>query len=767
MAIICLPTDIWGTGKGPADGLLRRSLNAEGSVDAWGWCSYGYSSLCLEIRSYVFRKSSWILCDSASASAICAFAELLVRSNRPDFATLLPSLTQGLLLISTSMAGDDFPPPALFTSSHLPSDSTLASLRSIVRTTATVPSGDYPLIIDAGREDVAKYDRQMTDLQRCLDTLRNERERLQAYVDLCECVVQCWIRKLPDEMLSCIFEEYAAMEDEDAGKELASAAHMEPQYLAKKHLLELAKVCSRWHRLIIGTPSLWSYVVANPNLWPSGTGETCLSLLSASLTRSKSHPLSFDSMIVAPLSLRICGDVLRLLTEHAERWHNVSLFLDGETYPLLRDIKPLAQLKALTLRTADGPTPGFAAVPPADADLQTFTKAPNLRSLTLQGHPRNLPPLPWEQLDSFFLARAGTDLHAGLLSYLPLERLPEGAVLGLTGHPAVAPNSEPPPNTPQLCQAGSVDIELSSDRPLNQATARLAVEEILDSLVLPKAHTMSFFPRDRDPLLPWNAAAFLSLAHRSGFAQRLMSLSLFVEIMTKELVALLSAVPKLEELYITDVMPVPVDDAGAGAEREPLITDELLKALTLSPQKQQKDESASARAAASADADLTFASAVAKIPQGHGLVPNLWTLGLTSRLVFSDDALYDFADSRERERFRRNGVYFNARRALRQSQSQNVDVFAPGANGDALGESAHSAESDSKSASKEGVSPEDSCGIDGCGNFLLEIHRLSCAKRTFDDAFLKRMRGVELDGAFVMEVCDALESEEHVSSGFV
>ncbi|KAF7318598.1 F-box domain-containing protein [Mycena chlorophos] len=606
----------------------------------------------------------------------------------------------------------------------------------------------------------------MTDLQRCLDTLRNERERLQAYVDVCECVVQCWIRKLPDEMLSCIFEEYAAMEDEEAGKELASAAHMEPQYLAKKHLLELSKVrlvhflhytaltfcgckvCSRWHRLIIGTPSLWSYVVANPNLWPSGTGETCLSLLSASLARSKSHPLSFDSMIIAPLSLRICGDVLRLLTEHAERWRSVSLFLDGETYPLLRDIKPLAQLRALTLRTADGPTPGFAAVPPADADLQTFTNAPNLRSLTLQGHPRNLPPLPWEQvteLDSFFIARAGTDLHAGLLSYLPLERLPEEAVLGLTGHPMVAPNADPPPSTPKLCQAGSVDIELSSDRPLNQATARLAVEEILDSLVFPKAHTMSFFPRDRDPLLPWNAAAFLSLARRSGFAQRLMSLSLFVEITTKELVELLSAVPKLEELYITDAVPGPVDDAGdAAREREPLITDELLKALTLSPRKQQKDESASvADVDAGVDADLTFAAAVAKIPQGHGLVPNLWTLGLTTRLAFSDDALYDFADSREGERFRRNGKYLNARRALR-----------------------HSAESDSKDASKKSLS-ESLSPDDGYGNFLLEIHRLSCAKRTLDDAFLERMRGVELDGCFVMEVCDALESEEHVSSGSV
>ncbi|KAJ7149230.1 hypothetical protein C8R43DRAFT_888252 [Mycena crocata] len=166
---------------------------------------------------------------------------------------------------------------------------------------------------------LAQYDDEIERHQKTLQDLIADRSKVQDYVDGCRTVFAP-VRRLPPEILGQIFMPFSSpfAVPGDAAEELNSLAHLD--------LLRLSQVCSHWHRLIMGTPSLWSHIAVNVRCWPRKAPGYApfLRLLDASLQRGADYPLSIRFSTGS--SIRDAdGAILLLLAEHSQRWQHLDL----------------------------------------------------------------------------------------------------------------------------------------------------------------------------------------------------------------------------------------------------------------------------------------------------------------------------------------------------------------------------------------------------------------------------------------------------------
>ncbi|KAJ7779839.1 hypothetical protein B0H16DRAFT_726826, partial [Mycena metata] len=222
-----------------------------------------------------------------------------------------------------------------------------ASVRHLARSNATLSPKDLPSTMSALSGELARYDVDISRLKAHLQGVELERAALQEYHDDRRCLLAP-VRCLPAETLVEIF----GLAVQEARAADIHRTHVSPQMamadLANAPLLALSRVCTVWHEIAIGTPSLWATDQVDSALWATpATSAKMMDLLRVVLKRSKSLPLEiwiFSHQEVPH------DPALELLAQHSERWR--SLKISGTNFdlgPLVNIKGRLPQLESLSL----------------------------------------------------------------------------------------------------------------------------------------------------------------------------------------------------------------------------------------------------------------------------------------------------------------------------------------------------------------------------------------------------------------------------------
>jgi hypothetical protein len=350
--------------------------------------------------------------------------------------------------------------------------------------------------------NMARLDEEISRLQKAMDYLQNERQKLEASLDEYRSLAGP-IRTIPPEILSEIFSHCLVDDTEIID-------------VAKAPLL-LTFACSRWRTVAISTPRLWSSVHVK-------RGVVSMEMLQTWLLRSSNFPLTLavDATYLEDYAVCLC---IETLIPHCRRWQDVKLILPG---PLLSMLDAVAGSVPLLQKVHIGTTESM--IPSLDA----FEVAPMLCDVTFAKNP---PPmslrLPWLQLKRCDM------LVAGDWPYV-IQRSPDLVHCRLD------------------CKGSKSLTTVLPETPILQTHLRslqLAVEErvdlvnIMDSITAPALDELeieqanpSLFPREAQVHL----SSFLT---RSGCTIRCLRLN-GVTIFEDELLACLQQLPLLADLEL-------------------------------------------------------------------------------------------------------------------------------------------------------------------------------------------------------------------------
>ncbi|KAJ6517308.1 hypothetical protein C8R47DRAFT_251433 [Mycena vitilis] len=418
------------------------------------------------------------------------------------------------------------------------------------------------------------------------------------------------IRRLPSEILVHIFDQ---CEDPIRNPpDPVSNAYMlagELADVARKPLLTVSQVCSRWHDIVVRTPTLWNTIqIYGLWLWRTRTSSRkTTNLIKAALDRSGNTPLTIRIFTSIADSDDQCAPALKLLAEHCERWKTVHLCCRSTQIPDFRDIKgKLPLLETLELEVDE---PGPAAV----RDL--FQTAPRLKTFLIGGRlPPALAALHIPQLQTAGCLSQQPDQVPAAVSFMStLPSQVEYRLQLFLGHwrRNKVTGIDLPPTSSNIAA-----LSMETCDHFKRPHCVKAFSDIFASLTLPHLRDLTFRSRDEPySLISWAHPAFIDFSARSSFHDNLHCLSLLDVIITEtELVEVLHVLPSLHHLEISDHSVV-----ASHSVDELLITDTLLSALTLKP-------------------DLN----------PPGIAPLLHTLHCRSVLRFDDHRYLDFLLSRRR-----------------------------------------------------------------------------------------------------------------------
>ncbi|KAJ7051979.1 hypothetical protein C8F01DRAFT_1376351 [Mycena amicta] len=442
----------------------------------------------------------------------------------------------------------------------LPSAAQLEALQSILRF-HSIPfpatEAHFRDVVERGPASLAQYDEQIEALREKMDALSAERKLLVTYIEGSRSIVASYIRRLPTELLTRIFEICAleSRDDDAGGEEQPENADSEVYRLAQGDLLTLSKarlVCSRWHTTVMGTPGLWSTLRIDLRRWSESQTARNVDLLRSALFRSRTYPL--ELRFSAPTGATFLTlQVLSLLVEHSNRWRTLAFFGTLSETALTGAKGRLPLLEVLELRPGSKP---FLS--------DVFCGAPRLRSFVFIGNPNHVPPMPWNQL-SFFRHRGLGNLQ---LAPLPLEKLSSSCHCVITGR-IDSRSAHRKFTVPIKSPVSRFQLFLLA-RALEADVNRETLGSVLDSLTFPNLTEFHLHPRPDKVIdhLIWNPTAFSALATRSSFGDRLCCLSIIAVISDSELLAALRDLPNLRHLIIADIPSYPA-----------VVTDHLLLEL--------------------------------------------------------------------------------------------------------------------------------------------------------------------------------------------
>ncbi|KAJ6454158.1 hypothetical protein C8R45DRAFT_628029 [Mycena sanguinolenta] len=395
--------------------------------------------------------------------------------------------------------------------------------------------------------------------------------------------------QLPAEILVDIFDMCSPPgEDGFDGLSDTTTPAREVKRLAKKYLLQLSQVSSRWHVLIMGTPMLWRIIVVDTTLWSeSGLSSTTLiGLLATSLNRGAEHPLKLQVAVEDEESHG--SEVLALLCGHAQRWQNVHFW---SAFSAIQSIATVSRNLPLLEKLEISQTDDWM-------DFGVFEAAPRLTDLTVTGSAGRVPSVPWAQLQYFryFSFDPNNILHAlALLGNSFSAHARFDLMVYIT-------------NTAELPPVLSHVSDFSLTVGVYNNLGREVLGPILDCLSFLRLDGLSLMGRYGDESsLSWDQHRFLRFVSRSSLGTSLTSLEMArTTIDHDELVGCLAVLPSLVQLVISDDEFAPHN----------LITDSLLQRLI-----------------------WTHDPATC-------LVPRLNFVCLTSVLDFCDDKYWEFIASR-------------------------------------------------------------------------------------------------------------------------
>ncbi|KAK7058211.1 hypothetical protein R3P38DRAFT_1196186 [Favolaschia claudopus] len=436
--------------------------------------------------------------------------------------------------------------------------------------------------------ELERYDAKLRKLEKEMLRMASERHSLASYAASCRSALAP-IHRLPNEILANIFALCIPQELYNVYDLTESTPEQEVDCISHRHLLQLAQVCARWHRIAMGTPQLWSSIAVRSDLWSECgiSPETLLALVEAALDRGQNCPLT----LIIRASEHV-ESILELATRHAHRWRSVNLNLaHGDRGGHLSNLaNKLDQLTELYFDVADL------------GEVDVFFEAPRLKTIVFLGSIAPPPKIPWAQIEfCTHVSDQTTNPPYSPLNLLLLTPKMESFNFRLDlrdCHP------DEHWNVDISSDLRRIDFEIAAD-------TVDAVGQLFDSLKLPCLETLTVTPFwvTEPPL--WHTERFLSLASRSGFSRHLTFLGIHAIITDTELLRCLHVLPMLEILSIADYI-----SAGVG-NSSPVITDMLLQALTY----------------------RTDAPSLLKIPL-------LRYVHITSHLDFSDAAFVEFIESR-------------------------------------------------------------------------------------------------------------------------
>ncbi|KAJ7724979.1 hypothetical protein DFH07DRAFT_946264 [Mycena maculata] len=366
---------------------------------------------------------------------------------------------------------------------------------------------------------------------------------------------------------------------------------MELQRLMKLPLLQLSQVCSRWRRLVVDTPGLWSSIQGVCRLWPGSKKEQILEILQTIMDRSGNLPLTIEIETHPGHTLELAP-----LAQSSERWETVS-FTGAVIY--LRPISSvqgrLPLLKSLELRSWG--TERLA--------LGAFAVAPRLTELRIGGFIEGLERLPLHQIRRLTMVNTWILNTEHPMTIIPhftnLDTLDLQFYNGTNRLPL-------PVHDFHSLSLPISSLEIGFHDEFLPTHDRQLLEDLFACFTLPLLGTFRLTSQTYPTVpLAWPHAEFLSLSFRSAFHSHLRVLDLAHVILSPiELSQLLQSLQSLESLAISDPPPTSAFPA--------VVTDTLLHDLTLEPPVR--------------------------------LVPHLWSIRLVTRLQFTDRILLDFVSSR-------------------------------------------------------------------------------------------------------------------------
>ncbi|KAK7013783.1 hypothetical protein R3P38DRAFT_3003941 [Favolaschia claudopus] len=362
------------------------------------------------------------------------------------------------------------------------------------------------------------------------------RNLLASYASDCRSLLAP-VRRLSDELLVEIFELCRPWGLFEITENITPA--QEAARVSQRHLLQLAEVCCNWHRVITGTPRLWSVITLDTSVW-----DQCLApyykiigSLQYSLSRGRDHHLTLRLAVSKDFHNKtLTRSVVQLLCSHAHRWRDVYIWSDDGGPP--QDLS-LASGKLGQLRTLD-----------LDVDVEwkgadVFLEAPNLRELRFKGEVASLPRLPWSQIQICQYTGNNTN-HAQLpLSSLLLATNALEFTLALDLREHVLPVAGDSTTTSSHME--TLTLQLAADDP--------------DTIALGRYRP--------SPNLPLS-----QLLNRSDFSTHLLRLKLHAILTDVDLLLCLGSLPRLEELVIVEARLSDDEMDGMG-----VITDTFLQAL--------------------------------------------------------------------------------------------------------------------------------------------------------------------------------------------
>ncbi|KAF8142692.1 hypothetical protein K438DRAFT_2112992 [Mycena galopus ATCC 62051] len=467
----------------------------------------------------------------------------------------------------------------------LPTSARSAQLLQILRTNCAASAchlSELGDVIAGAPAEITRYDAELEKLDAVFEQLMASREALRRLYDQCYSIIYAPIRRLPREILIEIFkfcQESPREECHWAGDPISAESWerettQELRRVAGGDLVAFSQVSNHWRQVVVGTPTLWSYVALDLRCWAfpiettraSHAHHQSVRLLTLALARAKEVPLT-----VAVNGLGECHPLaLQTLAAAACRWRSATFTLDCD---MLRNLAAVAGnlplLETLCVNVLNENVERLADV------ARYFAQAPRLQTIQFCGPLSVVAHLPLEQLRCCTFSGLGPDDLVALASFM--DRFQRRTQLHLQLNFETILPALPLALTPVVSPIEELDICVME--PTGDPTS-LVLAELFGALTLPNMQRLHLYgsPISGRPVY-WPHVEGLSLLQRSASGDTLHSLTVHDVVITeRELLECLGELPALQYLFISDYPEL----EGVHPAYN-LITDSLLKNLTPNP----------------------------------------------------------------------------------------------------------------------------------------------------------------------------------------
>ncbi|KAF9038933.1 hypothetical protein BDZ89DRAFT_1157001 [Hymenopellis radicata] len=262
-----------------------------------------------------------------------------------------------------------------------------------------VDSADLRAFLDGAPGRLAKYDEKMELLLKDVNDLHKERDEFQCRIQEARNLLHP-VRTLSDDVLGEIFAhcfpEWEALERKLLSEPTTDYSSLNSSYAP----WTLSQVCSRWRRVTLSTPRLWSTIMFTSPAFPARKKALSRELgrlnrfcYNLGLFMSRSGNVDLSVAITVLEDETIPDMVFTHLAVGAARWRRLCFRANGNRFPAALSGLDFERLEEAILssdiRVMDGKR------------LASFRAAPRLRRLYLDDEARSRVFLPWSRITHY------------------------------------------------------------------------------------------------------------------------------------------------------------------------------------------------------------------------------------------------------------------------------------------------------------------------------------------------------------------------------